>query len=230
MLGQTKALFFQIRFILISIASILNLLSCFQQSNKKSFTSGNITFSYTEEGEGQTPLIIITGYKQLADNWKPIEKNLTLKFKVIIIELPNLNNLELIADTVVSFINQKSLKNIYLLGHSRGGKVAALIASQNPKLINKLIIYGVSRTDGKFSIINKTNLGYTPIFKKILCPTLLVYGENDLLASPKYGKSLTTLIQNSKLSIIPQASHLAHLDEPNEFTNLLKNFLSVSLY
>lgn len=56
-------------------------------------------------------------------------------------------------------------------------------------------------------------------------PTLLLYGADDTATPPEYGKLLAGKIPNSNLHVIAHAGHFVHIDQPEETTTLLKDFL-----
>lgn len=98
------------------------------------------------------PLIILHGWGQSRDNWKEIEEKLKQKdITVVILDLPGFGSEPLIsnewgvpeyADWVKNKIESLQFKNVILLGHSFGGRIASFIASKNPKWLDKLILYG----------------------------------------------------------------------------------------
>jgi 3-oxoadipate enol-lactonase len=57
-------------------------------------------------------------------------------------------------------------------------------------------------------------------------PTLLICGELDQVTPPPLSEKLAELIPNSRLEVIPGASHLANLDKPAEFNRAIDDFLS----
>ncbi|MGP4080640.1 alpha/beta fold hydrolase [Pseudalkalibacillus sp. R45] len=63
--------------------------------------------------------------------------------------------------------------------------------------------------------------------KELNIPTLVLIGEDDQKTPISYSKVITKNIPNSKLVVIPQARHLANVDQPKEFNRLLNEFLSV---
>jgi 3-oxoadipate enol-lactonase len=60
----------------------------------------------------------------------------------------------------------------------------------------------------------------------IRVPTLVICGEEDAITPPSLSEELVSLIRDSKLSIIPGASHLANLDRPDEFNAAIDGFLA----
>ena len=60
---------------------------------------------------------------------------------------------------------------------------------------------------------------------RIKVPTLLIWGENDGIVTPAYGEAYRKLIPGAKLSVIPQAGHLPHIEQPQAFLAELKKFL-----
>jgi pimeloyl-ACP methyl ester carboxylesterase len=60
---------------------------------------------------------------------------------------------------------------------------------------------------------------------RIKVPTLLIWGENDGIATTRYGEAYRKLIPGAKMSVIPQAGHLPHIEQPQAFLGELKKFL-----
>ena len=61
---------------------------------------------------------------------------------------------------------------------------------------------------------------------RIDIPTLLVWGENDGIVTPDYGAALQDLISGARLSVIPDAGHHPHIEQPAEFTARFLEFAS----
>jgi pimeloyl-ACP methyl ester carboxylesterase len=60
---------------------------------------------------------------------------------------------------------------------------------------------------------------------KIICPTLIIFGQNDKDTSVGFGKKMNSLIPNSKLLIISNAGHFSFLDDTEEFVKILTEFI-----
>jgi len=59
----------------------------------------------------------------------------------------------------------------------------------------------------------------------IATPTLIVWGEEDVLIPVATGRLMHRLIRNSKLEIIPQCGHLPAFEKPAEFVRCVLEFL-----
>jgi pimeloyl-ACP methyl ester carboxylesterase len=62
--------------------------------------------------------------------------------------------------------------------------------------------------------------------QQIQLPALIVCGELDVMTPVKYSDYLATRISNSKLVIIPQATHLALAEKPNEVNKAIEDFVN----
>ncbi len=97
-------------------------------------------------GQGQ-PFLILHGLFGSSDNWYSFSKNFSDKFEVHLIDLrnhgrsfhsKNMNNKSMAKD-LLFYIKHYDLKNIILMGHSLGGKVAMKFSIKNYKYLDKLI-------------------------------------------------------------------------------------------
>ncbi len=61
--------------------------------------------------------------------------------------------------------------------------------------------------------------------KRILQPTLIVFGESDKDTLPQTGEKMHSLIPNSKFIILPHAGHFSFIDQPEEFVKILNKFI-----
>lgn len=60
-------------------------------------------------------------------------------------------------------------------------------------------------------LVSVVNENLTDVARKISCPCLLIYGENDTETPPDIGERLARLIPNSTLSILPNNDHYSVL-------------------
>jgi 3-oxoadipate enol-lactonase len=72
--------------------------------------------------------------------------------------------------------------------------------------------------------IPKINL--TARLKEIRCPILVIVGEQDPGTPVAMAKEMHDNAPGSKLVVLPQAAHLANLEQPAGFTRALRDFLS----
>jgi pimeloyl-ACP methyl ester carboxylesterase len=61
---------------------------------------------------------------------------------------------------------------------------------------------------------------------KISCPTLIVWGANDQLVSVKDAERLEDLITDSRREVFERTGHVAMLERPERFNQLLREFLA----
>jgi 3-oxoadipate enol-lactonase len=63
-----------------------------------------------------------------------------------------------------------------------------------------------------------------PFLNQITCPTQIIVGELDQATPPADAKLMADQIRNSRIAIIPNAAHLANLEQPGEFTEIVTEF------
>ena len=59
---------------------------------------------------------------------------------------------------------------------------------------------------------------------RIRIPTLILWGENDLLFPPAYGEAWHKAIPGSRLVVLPRCGHLPIQEQPDEFVSLVGEF------
>jgi len=100
------------------------------------------------EGTGK-PLLILHGFLGMSDNWKTLgTQYAALGYQVHLVDLRNhgrsfhseVFTYESMAQDVVDYCHENNIQNTDIIGHSMGGKVAMLLATTQPVLINKLIV------------------------------------------------------------------------------------------
>ena len=103
-------------------------------------------------GEGK-PMVILHGFLGMSDNWKTIGTKFGEQgYEVHLLDQRNHGrsphtaemNYSVMAEDVVQYCNNRNLKNVILLGHSMGGKVAMQVAAENPSLVEKIIVVDIS--------------------------------------------------------------------------------------
>ena len=106
-----------------------------------------------------------------------------------------------------------------IVGPSMGGGFALAYALSRPKRVNALVL--ISPSIYRVSDQEKGKLSSLDI------PVLLVWGEWDrVFPIEEYGKPLKETLPRAKLLTLKGAGHGAYLDKPDEFNELLVNFLS----
>jgi esterase len=99
-------------------------------------------------GQG-APLIIIHGFLGMSDNWKTLAAQYAERgFEVHTLDMRNHGksfhsddwSYRFMVEDVVNYCTEHKLQNISIIGHSMGGKVAMLLATTFPNLVEKLIV------------------------------------------------------------------------------------------
>lgn len=104
-------------------------------------------------GEGGQPLVVLHGLFGMSDNWQTHGKAWAEGgYEVHLLDLRNHgqsphsaeHNYQIMADDVLEYFDQHQIKSALVLGHSMGGKVAMLFASQQPDRTEKLIVVDIA--------------------------------------------------------------------------------------
>ena len=90
--------------------------------------------------------------------------------------------------------------------------------------IRKLIVATpVAGYTGCCQAIPKINV--TARLKEIKCPILVIVGADDPATPPSMAQEIHDNAPGSKLVVLPQAAHLANVEQPEGFTRALRDFL-----
>lgn len=106
---------------------------------------------FREAGSGQ-PLLILHGLFGSCDNWATLAKQLSAHYHVFIIDQRNHGqsphssdwNYTIMAHDIEEFCQQHQLENIFIAGHSMGGKTVMKLAELFPQRINKMMIVDIA--------------------------------------------------------------------------------------
>lgn len=106
---------------------------------------------FKEFGRGE-PLVMLHGLFGSSDNFLGVAKNLAEKFHVYLLDLRNHGQSphsdemshSILAGDVFEFLNSQKLPEVFLLGHSLGGKVAMQFALEFPECVPKLIVADIA--------------------------------------------------------------------------------------
>lgn len=100
------------------------------------------------EGQGK-PLLILHGFLGMSDNWKTLgTQYAALGFEVHLIDLRNHGrsfhdatfSYAVMVQDILEYCAYYGLQTISVIGHSMGGKLAMVLATQHPDLVAQLVI------------------------------------------------------------------------------------------
>ena len=146
--------------------------------------------AYRKIGAGQA-LIILHGLLGSSDNWQTLGKKFAEKFEVYLIDLRNHGhsphsgewNYNVMSDDLQELIKDNNLKNIVLMGHSMGGKVAMHFAIKHAALLDKLIVVDVAPK-------------YSPVHHRTILDALLSINLNTISSRKEVEEQLLLYIKD----------------------------------
>lgn len=108
--------------------------------------------NYKQFGKEYKTLVILHGLMGSLDNWQTLAKRWSEHFPVFVVDLRNHGksphskdfSYDLMVEDIYEFCLEHDLREINLLGHSMGGKVAMHFALKYPDLVEKLIVADIA--------------------------------------------------------------------------------------
>jgi len=180
---------------------------------------GGLLTNYQSCGEGKETLLILPGWKRSASEWAPAAKNLSDKYTVIILDLPGFGLTALpkrtfgafeYADFVKEFLAKLGIGSCIILGHSFGGRLAIVLASEG-KMVDKLILVDSAGIEGESLYVRLIHL-----FKIVLFPALMLLpvslknkignliGSEDYKESGEMRKIFVKIVNQDLVSFLPK--------------------------
>ncbi|MGI6278902.1 MAG: alpha/beta fold hydrolase [Patescibacteria group bacterium] len=108
-----------------------------------------MTINFQEFGKGRQKIIFLHGWQQNSKSFLSLVPFLYRQFKLYLLDLPGfgktplspkLSSSDNYAQLISQWLQKKQINKPIIVGHSFGGKVAALLASQYPQELEKLIL------------------------------------------------------------------------------------------
>lgn len=181
----------------------------------------NLSIYYEVEGEGH-PLLLLHGWGQCVEAFRPIINELQKEFKVYTIDFPGFGQSEEpkqvwsvydYADLIESFVVELGIEKPTILGHSFGGRVGIIYAGrQNP--LNKLILVDSAGVKPKRGLDYYARVYTYKAGKKLLnLPGLRAYKENMIKnagssdyqnASPMMKQILSKVVNEDLQHLMPE--------------------------
>lgn len=75
-------------------------------------------------------------------------------------------------------------------------------------------------------LVKHVNTDTTELCKKISCPTIIIWGDNDTTVSIADAYKLEKLIKDSAVIVYPHKTHFAYLEDANKTNRIIDSFIS----
>ncbi|OOC44896.1 alpha/beta fold hydrolase [Thermosipho sp. 1074] len=163
--------------------------------------------------KGKKNILFLHGWGADFSYFKPIAEK--LEYTSILVDLPGFGKSSKppfvmssfdYANTIENFIESLNLDSISLIGHSFGGKIAAILASKNPKWLDKLVIIsapGIRRKNLKLRCKVLTYKLLVKVFKFLNLNTQYLrerFGSEDFKNSQGIMREILKVVVNEDIS------------------------------
>jgi len=195
------------------------------------------------------PLVFFPGAGGRIEHLRPIAERLARRRPTMICEYPGLGGVPAnpslgSLDDLLQYLLQRLPERFDLVTMSMGGVLALRIALAHPERLRKLVLMatsggvdmpalgGVDWRDSfrrvqpnapSWFLDDRSDV--TPELGKITLPTLLIYGDADLIAPPRVGQLLQERLGHARLEVIPEATHDLEIDHPDLIASMIEAHL-----
>lgn len=213
---------------------------------RNEITIDGLSCTYYTVGSGPA-IICLHGWAQSAATWNKLREQLP-DYTLYMFDLPGFGtsttpstpwNIQDYAHFVRKCAEKLGLTEAPLVGHSFGGRIAAMYAKQYspPALVIfasgsphrsllrtfcKLVIR-IFQLRGISNIYLATHASEPDLYKNISCPTLLIYGRWDWITPLRSAKKIADTIPHSELHIL-SAGHFPHTWRAKESAKIIHAF------
>jgi len=134
------------------VAAIFSLLLSVSSLHAAGDTSQIISVTQQgEDGEGKQDLVFIHGFASSSSVWQQTASELSKQYRLHLVQIKGFagtnapdtlpeNYLRAIQSDVIHYIEQSELQQPVVIGHSMGGLLSLLIASEKPELLEKIVV------------------------------------------------------------------------------------------
>jgi pimeloyl-ACP methyl ester carboxylesterase len=175
--------------------------------------------NYQVFGDAKETFLILPGWRRSIEEWVPVAKSLSDKYKVILLDLPGFGLTALskstfgvfeYADFVRQFLDKLKIDKCVLLGHSFGGRLGIVLASKG-RIVDKLILVDSAGIENKSlyaRLIRVLKLIFSPIFT--ILPTSIknkisrAIGSQDYKTSGEMHKIFVRVVDQDLRTLLPK--------------------------
>lgn len=148
---------------------------------------------YEVTGSGDRTLLLLHGWGGSTENWIPVVRDFQKSFRVINVDFPGFGkspepetgwSVTEYANLTREFIHSLGVRNVDVMAHSFGGRVALLLSKMEPGLIKKQVLTGCAGLPPKKSASAKAMKSVFNIFSGLLDNTITrkIFGEKNVIA------------------------------------------------
>ena len=208
-----------------------------------------VNLSIKEAGEGQ-PMILIHGRGYSKEYMDSLFNYYKGRYHVFSYDTrghgrsdkPESFTLDDDADDLAGLIEYYGLKSPVIVGFSMGSYITLRAAEKFPSLFSKIILIGTrgkgdryanedtSRMSSNDITILNALIGFDNMTEigKVKIPALVITGESDQINPVPEGKKVADALTNAKFEVIPNAPHVAFMNEPERMivVSLIDEFLN----
>src|SRR5713226_3679942 len=176
--------------------------------------AGGVRIRYMESGHG-APLVHVHSASEL--RLTPAHDLLCLRFRVVAFEMPEPG--PSLASTMAQAIRSLGLDTFNLMGASSASSTALRLALQAPERVLALVLEapGVPEPDRDADLESR--------LPGLATPTLVLCGTGDRGVAPALGRVYKELMPNGHLVFVYDAAQAIGADRPEEFAEVVADFL-----
>lgn len=204
-----------------------------------SVQTGDSRWVYYEGGEGPT-IVLLHGFASNKEVWLPVAKLLTPHFHLIIPDLPGWGdssrdanasyNIDAQAARFDGFVQTLGLQRFVLVGHSMGGAIAGVYATEHPQHVAELALvdaFGLKAKENAFT--REVAAGKNPF----LFDDRAGFGRLDALVFEKPldlpGRFVDVLVNKNKTDLAFIKHTFAELSQPGQALSLQSRLGQLSM-
>lgn len=106
----------------------------------KSTTHDGVTWPYMTGGQGEPPLLLLSGALAIPDiSWTSITNFAALR-RVIVPTYPPVMTMDSLADGIAAILRHEGVNQVHVMGGSYGGFVAQVLVRRHPQLARSLVL------------------------------------------------------------------------------------------